>query len=305
MRLRDDTLRLYRQLQAACFLGLFPLLAGCSGIYLHDRKIEAMTQAAKDDFGKISIDQYFTDERNRVANFTSREDAAVLAYMVASRDRQFTRLIRNDVLSTSNVSPAQLLEEFVNGRMLKIIGKQSADEDFLRKLENIPTRLALDRESREANRSFYQRALQGFVEKKDKLDSRPTECNKVPKSPEGLPQRAEADTHYIRLVKACAEIAKADADETSIRGTIAPGDDSALFGAWAQADAARSVIDLRKAEAAKLIKLIEELQKDTSASNTQSEVEKNIKGVRELLQNAHGLAKFAGAKRISEILERV
>ncbi len=280
------------------------LLASCSSIYLHDTKTEELTQTTKDDLGQIKVSDYFADERLQLANFAAREDQAVAAYMIASRDRQFSRLVRDSVLGDNRQTPVERLVQLVRGRFEEIIGREP-NAKLLQELEGYPAQFALAREGIEVNTAFYRQALKSFLADRDKDDSRPTDCESFPKSADVLSTAPAADIAYARLAEACADIRKTIADSNSIRQTLSPDPGSALARVIGNADTARAAIVAEEANAAGIRKLLSDIQNAPATPSAQSQLSDKIAELRKLLEGAKGIAKLAGAEGISDSLERV
>jgi hypothetical protein len=207
---------------------LIIVLEGCSAstpqVYLHSATVQKSTQQTKDDFGKIRVEQYFSDQQKQYSAFAAHEDAAVIDYLVASRNRQLTLLVRTDPVSLVYVqrraAPTSTLKNIVDSRLEQITGHPDIEgandysTDQLEHLRDGPRALLNAEVSRKADLKFYNHDLSVFKERKGAGDKRPTACSQVGVHPEaclsGPPGAAgaTADQAYDQLLCDCARIAR-------------------------------------------------------------------------------------------------
>lgn len=283
-------------------------LTGCTSVpYLHSNETEIATQAVKEAATNIKIDQNFADVKKQLASFATREDQAVADYLIASRNRQLASLIRNSVRGKNEKTAIDQLQGFINHRLKEIIGEKP-DIDYFDDLQTLPVDFSLIRERRENSLKFYQYHFREFNEKKKNDDVRSIDCEAeaMPKSESGLSQESAADIAYVGLVNACNGMKRADIKEKEDRKIISPIDSSILSEVFKETDNAQKNIYKEQMEAAKILRLISEIERaSTSNHSDSSEITKKITEAQNLLKSATGLAKLWGAKKLSQSLEEI
>lgn len=283
---------------------------GCTLPYLHSNETEILTQGAKEAVGNIKVDQNFANTKQQLASFATREDQAVADYVIASRDRQFASLVRNNVLEESKDTAIDRLQDFVNERFKKIIGRVPTDE-LANVIPTLPVDFSFNQERRKVSLSNYETALVAFIKETEgqgQADARPTDCAALVKLPDPkLPAPlAPADSAYDSLVLACKGIEKAENDESKNQLLLAPTGDSALSNVFNKSNKALTDIQKDEAQAIEINVLIDEIERlSKSVQPDQKKVSEKISKVQGILKNAKVFAKFANAKRISKALEEV
>ncbi len=199
----------------ACGLSL-PRVALPSQVYLHSSDTQKATQQAKDDFGKIQVDQYFSDQQKGFTAFISQEDTAVTAYLVALRNRDFANLLRTDPLSRNEETPRSTLDSLINARLDHITGSHTYTDKELQLLRNGP-RAVQNHNSNLALTTFVTDMRQKYLDSRPPGDLRQTDCALIPDSSipnilecSQLPQPKSANDYYQQLVCECGRLSMTD-----------------------------------------------------------------------------------------------
>jgi hypothetical protein len=307
-------------------LWVFPLisvLAGCglstSQVYLHSADTQKSTQQAKDDFGKIKVDQYFSDQKKEFADFAKQEDTAVSDYLVAARDRQLTLLLRRDQVSQVFAPPKDFdaprttLESTIKARLKRVIGGGEYDDQQLDDLRHAPQLFHTYRATTYGFADTAEHDRQEYLKLRLITDVRPTDCSKIDLGLganrawcDKLSTPVTAEDFYDQL--------KCDCDDIKSRGQtpeyLAASKEmySATSGDLGDVDSAINAINQQISDDNQKAAEIQRAIKDLSQApekTTQQELQSQHDSLRNELNGASGAAKFMGAKEISAILEQI
>lgn len=304
-------------------LPLVSILAGCglstSQVYLHNADMQKSTQQAKDDFGKIKVDQYFSDQQKQFADFAKQEDTAVTDYLIAARDRQMTLLLRRDQVSQVFAPPAQsdapraTLETIITARLKQITGSGTYDDDQLDNLRNAPQLFHTYRATTSGFTDTAKHDRQEYLKRRMNTDVRTTDCSQIAPGLatdrgwcDKLPTPATAEDFYDQL--------KCDCDDIKTRGKtpeyLAASKElyAATSGDLGEVDGAINALNKQitddNRKAAEIERAIKNLSQ-APAKTTQQELQTGLDSLKIKLGDASGAAKLMGAKEISGILEKI
>jgi hypothetical protein len=307
-------------------LWVFPLvsvLAGCglstSQVYLHRADMQKSTQQAKDDFGKIKVDQYFSDQKKQFAAFAKQEDTGVTDYLIAARDRQMTLLLRRDQVSQvfappkDSDAPRATLETIVEARLLRITGSSNYDDQQLDNLRNAPQLFHTYRASTSGFTDTAQHDRREYLQLRENTDIRATDCSQIDPGLatdrawcDKLPTPVTAEDFYDQL--------KCDCDDIKTRGKtqeyLAASKElySATSGDLGDLNKAINALNQQISDDNRKAAEIERAIKDLSqapAKTTQLELQTDLDSLKSKLNGANGAAKFMRAKQLSGILEQI
>jgi len=299
------------------------VFGGCSTstpqVYLHSARLQKNTQQTKDDFRKIKVDQYFGDQQKQFTAFAAQEDAAVTDYLVASRNRQLTLLLRTDPVSfaykTQLSVPTATLRKIVDSRLQQITGHPDGaghgdyNQEQLELLRVGPAALLDAKVAIEIDRTFYQDALGAFnniKEAKEAKDDRPTDCDVIPLDQAACKRATNSigdtpDQAYDQLVCKCVILARRIHDAAQITSQyydLKDGSELAVVNVGIKT--LQDSINKEKDDAKQIADLIKRL-KDSGQGTFQQDFDNLAKK----LTAAKGFAKFTGATEISKILEAI
>lgn len=304
-------------------LPLFAILAGCgvstSQIYLHSGNVQKTTQQAKDDFGKIKVAQYFSDQQKQFTAFAKQEDTAVTDYLIAARDRQMTLLLRRDQVSqvfappTESDAPRGTLEIIIKARLFQITGSRDYDDQQLDNLRNASQLFHTYRATTGGFTDTAEHDRREYLASRPNTDVRSTDCSKIDpglstdrKWCDKLPTPVTAEDFYDQL--------KCDCDDIKTRGKtkefLAASKElySATSGVLGDIDRTINTLNQQISDDNRRAAEIERAIKDLSLApekTTQQELQGELDSLKSKLNGADGAAKFVGAKEISWILEQI